>query len=48
MDDSSVDLLRHKRLGKQPKDIADFSSSIESQEPRPEGTGLGMVVLTQV
>ncbi len=30
MDDSSVDLLRHKRLGKQPKDIADFSSSIDS------------------
>lgn len=32
MDDSSVDLLRHKRLGKQPKDIADFSSSIDSDK----------------
>ncbi|MFX1465329.1 MAG: argininosuccinate lyase [Promethearchaeota archaeon] len=32
MDDSSIDLLRHKRLGKQPKDIADFSSSIDSDK----------------
>jgi len=32
MDDSSVDLLRHKRLGKQPKDIAAFSSSIETDK----------------
>jgi argininosuccinate lyase len=32
MDDSSIDLLRHKRLGKQPKDIAAFSSSIETDK----------------
>jgi argininosuccinate lyase len=31
-DEFSVDLLRHKRLGKQPKDIAAFSSSIETDK----------------